>query len=269
MATDNAAETLASLRGQWQADRHKQEQAMAELQEALDLPLAPARLECYDISTTQGTATVGSMVVFVHGVPRKSDYRRFNVTSVSGEPDDYASMREVLTRRLKRWQETSKGELAVDDPGAKARKQAAWALLPDLLLVDGGKGQLNVAVEVLKTFDLFGQVPVAGLAKEHEELFVPARKESILLPRRSQALYLVQRIRDEAHRFAISSHRTQRRKIGIASQLDRIHGVGPARRKTLLKHFGSLESIRAATVEEIAAVPGIPFPVAEAIKAHL
>ena len=269
LATENAAETLSSLREQWQVDRHKQEQAMAELQEALDLPLAPARVECYDISTTQGTATVGSMIVFVHGVPRKSDYRRFNVRSVSGEPDDYASMREVLTRRFRRWQEASKGELTRDDPGAKARKQTAWALLPDLLLVDGGKGQLNVAIETLEEFDLLGQVPVAGLAKQNEELFVPGRHDPILLPRRSQGLYLVQRVRDEAHRFAITSHRSQRRKVGLASQLDRVPGVGPARRKTLLKHFGSIEAIRAATVEEIAALPGIPRDVAESLKAHL
>ncbi len=268
MAAENAAQTLTSLRLQWQTDRHKQEQAITELQEALDLPVAPARIECYDISTTQGSATVGSMVVFVHGVPYKSDYRRFNVRSVQGEPDDYASMREVLTRRFTRWQEARKGALA-QEPGDKARKGAAWALLPDLLLVDGGKGQLNVAVEVLKAFDLLGQVPVAGLAKQNEELFLPGRQESILLPRRSQALYLVQRVRDEAHRFAITSHRSRRRKIGIASQLDQVPGVGPARRKTLLKHFGSIEAIRAASVEEIAAVPGIPRDVAEAVKAHL
>jgi excinuclease ABC subunit C len=269
MATENAAETLNSLRAQWQADRHKQEQALAELQEALDLPVSPVRVECYDISTTQGSATVGSMVVFVHGVPHKRDYRRFNVRSVSDAPDDYASMREVLTRRFKRWQKASKGEFAAADPGAKSRKQVAWALLPDLLLVDGGKGQLNVAIEVLKEFDLFGQVPVVGLAKRHEELFLPGRKKSVYLPRRSQGLYLVQRVRDEAHRFAITSHRSRRRKIGIASQLDRVPGVGPSRRKILLKHFGSIEGIRAATVEEIAALPGIPHDVAEAIKAHL
>jgi excinuclease ABC subunit C len=226
-------------------------------------------MECFDISTTQGTATVGSMVVFVHGVPRKSDYRRFNVRSVQGEPDDYASMREVLTRRFTRWQEAIKGKFGVNDPGAKARKRAAWTLLPDLLLVDGGKGQLNVAVEVLKAFDLFGQLPVAGIAKREEELFVPSRKGAILLPRDSQGLFLVQRVRDEAHRFAISGHRKLRRKIGIASQLDRVPGVGPARRKLLLKHFGSLEAIRAATVEEIGALPGIPRDVAESVKTYL
>jgi excinuclease ABC subunit C len=269
MAGENASETLGSLRAQWQADRHKQEQAISELQEAMDLPLAPARIECYDISTTQGTAIVGSMVVFVHGVPRKSDYRRFNVRSVDGVPDDYASMQEVLQRRFTRWQEASRGELTNADPGAKARKQAAWALLPDLLLVDGGKGQLNVAVEVLESFDLFGQIPVAGLAKREEELFLPGRKDPVLLPSRSQGLYLVQRVRDEAHRFAITSHRSRRRKMGLASQLERVPGVGPARRTTLLKHFGSIEGIRAATVEEIAALPGIPRDVAEAVKAHL
>jgi excinuclease ABC subunit C len=209
------------------------------------------------------------MVVFVHGVPRKSDYRRFNVRSVPGEPDDYASMREVLTRRFERWQDGNKGGLSSNDPGAKARKQIAWALLPDLLLVDGGKGQLNVAVKVLDSFDLLGQVPVAGLAKREEELFVPGRKDPILLPRDSQGLYLVQRVRDEAHRFAITSHRARRRKVGLASQLERVPGVGPARRKTLLKHFGSIEGVRAATVEEIAALPGLPFDVAEAVKANL
>jgi excinuclease ABC subunit C len=269
MAAENAAETLTGLRAHWQADRHKQERAMVELQEALDLPLPPARIECYDISTTQGSATVGSMVVFVHGVPRKSDYRRFNIRSSAGEPDDYASMREALTRRFRRWQEARKGALSENDPGAKAKKQAAWALLPDLLLVDGGKGQLNVAVEVLKEFDLFGQLPVAGLAKQHEELFVPGRKDPIRLFRRSQGLFLVQRIRDEAHRFAITSHRSRRRKVGLASQLDGVPGIGPARRRALLKHFGSLEAIRAATVEEVAAVPGIPRDVAQAVKAFL
>ena len=268
MATENAVQTLTSLRAQWHADRHRQEQAMTELQEALDLPVPPVRIECYDISTTQGTATVGSMVVFVHGVPRKSDYRRFNVYTVEGRPDDYASMHEVLTRRFKRWQAASKGELGVSDPGAQVRKPVSWALLPDLLLVDGGKGQLAVAVEVLRAFDLLGQVPVAALAKQREELFVPGRSRPILLPRDSQALFMVQRVRDEAHRFAITGHRKRRRKIGIASQLDQVPGVGPVRRKLLLKHFGSLEAIRAATVEEIAALPGIPYQVAKAVKAH-
>jgi len=262
LAAENAAETLASLRTQWQADAHKYEQALSELQEALDLPTAPVRIECYDISTTQGTEIVGSMVVFVHAVPRKSNYRRFVVRSVQGQ-DDYASMREVLERRFRRWQ------IATSDEVLGKRDIKGWAKLPNLLIVDGGKGQLSVAVEVLKEFDLFGQVPVAGLAKQREEIFLPGRSKPILLPRRSQGLFLVQRVRDEAHRFAITHHRQRRRRAGVASQLDSIPGVGPARRKSLLKAFGSLDGIRSASVEQLAAVPGIPHAVALAVKEHL
>ncbi len=268
LAAENAAETLAALRAQWQADAHKHEQALAELQEALDLPRPPARIECYDISTTQGTEIVGSMVVFVHGVPRKSEYRRFIVRSVQGQ-DDYASMREVLQRRFRRWQMTTS---ALPPVGGTER---GWAKLPDLLIVDGGKGQLSVAVEVLKEFDLLrpvsdrASVPVAALAKQREEIFLPGWTRPILLPRRSQGLFLVQRVRDEAHRFAVAHHRARRRKAGVASQLDSIPGVGPARRKVLLKAFGSLDAIRAASVEQLAAVPGIPRTVAQAIKEHL
>jgi excinuclease ABC subunit C len=144
-----------------------------------------------------------------------------------------------------------------------------WAKLPDLLIVDGGKGQLGVAVEVLQAFDLLDRVPVAGLAKQREEIFLPGRPKPVLLPRRSQGLFLVQRVRDEAHRFAITHHRQRRRRAGVASQLDSIPGVGPARRKALLKAFGSLDAIRAATVEQLAAVPGIPRDVALAIKENL
>jgi excinuclease ABC subunit C len=262
LATQNAAETLASLRAQWQADTHKQEQALAEIQEALNLPQPPARIECYDISTMQGAETVGSMVVFEHGVPRKADYRRFVVRNVAGQ-DDYASMREVLERRFRRWQ------TATSDKVLGSRDVKGWAQLPDLLIVDGGKGQLGVAVEVLQAFDLLGQVPVAGLAKEREEIFQPGKRVPILLPPRSQGLFLVQRVRDEAHRFAITHHQTRRRKAGVASQLDSIPGVGPSRRKALLKAFGSVEAIRAASVEEIAAVPGIPKTLALTIKEHL
>jgi excinuclease ABC subunit C len=264
MAAENASETLAALRAQWQADAHKHEQAMAEIQEALELPKPPTRIECYDISTTQGTEIVGSMVVFVHGVPRKSDYRRFVVRSVHGQ-DDYASMREVLERRFRRWQMATE-EVA---PGGGGRDVRGWAKLPDLLIVDGGKGQLNVAVEVLRAFDLLDQVPVAGLAKQREEIFLPGRPKPVVLPRRSQGLFLVQRVRDEAHRFAITHHRQRRRRAGVASQLDSIPGVGSARRKALLKTFGSLDAIRAATVEQLAAVPGIPRDVALTIKENL
>jgi excinuclease ABC subunit C len=262
MAAENAAETLASLRAQWQADAHKHEQALAEIQEALQLPRSPVRIECYDISSTQGTEIVGSMAVFVHAVPRKSEYRRFVVRCVQGQ-DDYASMREVLQRRFRRWQ------MATSEEVLGSRDIKGWAKLPDLLIVDGGKGQLGVAVEVLEGFDLLPRVPVVGLAKQREEIFLPGQPKPVLLPRRSQGLFLVQRVRDEAHRFAITHHRTRRRRAGVASQLDSIPGIGPARRNTLLKTFGSLDAIRAADVEQLAAVPGIPVTVALAIKEHL
>ena len=266
MARSNAQDTLATLKQQWAADRSKHVTAMAELQEALSLPTPPARIECYDISHTQGQQTVGSMVVFVQGAPRKSDYRRFNVQTVGN--DDYGAMKEVLTRRFERYKESLDGEL--HDLGQIGRKkEIAWALLPDLLIVDGGKGQLSMAQEVLAEFGLQNEVPLAGLAKREEEIFVPGQKVSVRLPRRSEALYLVQRVRDEAHRFANSGHRQRRAKVGTASILDSIPGVGPKRRRTLLQHFGSLDDIRRATMEEIASVPGIPVDVAQAVKAHL
>jgi excinuclease ABC subunit C len=267
MAATNAADTLATLRQQWAADRSKHVTAMTELQEALDLERPPSRIECYDISHTQGTQTVGSMVVFVQGAPRKSDYRRFNVQTVGN--DDYGAMKEVLTRRFQRYKDTMAGELHDPSQIGKSQKDTAWALLPDLLIVDGGKGQLAMAREVLRDFKLEGEVPLAALAKQEEELFVPGRLGSILLPRRSEGLYLVQRVRDEAHRFANEGHRKRRSKVGVASILDGVPGVGPSRRKRLLDRFGSLEDIRQATLEEIAAVPGIPYDVAESVKAFL
>ena len=262
MATKNAAETLAALRAQWRADAHKNEDALAQIEESLGLPKAPVRIECYDISTTQGTDIVGSMVVFVHAVARKSAYRRFVVRSVDGS-DDYASVREVLERRFRRWQ------LATAEKVLGSRDTKGWAILPDLLIVDGGKGQLGVAVEVLESFGLRERVPVAALAKANEELYLPGHPEPFRLPRQSQGLFLLQRVRDEAHRFAISHHRTRRRRAGVASQLDGVPGVGPARRKALLTAFGSLDAIRMAGVEQIAAVPGVPLQVAQAIKDNL
>jgi excinuclease ABC subunit C len=269
MATENARDTLMTLRDQWAADRSKHVTAMAELQEALNLPGPPARIECYDISHTQGRQTVGSMVVFVQGAPQKSDYRRFNVQSVTN--DDYGAMREVLTRRFQRYKDTLAGELHDPSQIAQARsgRPVAWALLPDLLIVDGGKGQLTMAQEVLAEFDLVGEVPLAALAKQEEEIFRPGSPVPILLPRRSEALYLVQRVRDEAHRFANEGHRKRRAKVGVASILDSVPGVGPKRRQVLLKHFGSLEALRLASLEDIQAVPGIPPDVAESVKAHL
>jgi excinuclease ABC subunit C len=263
MATENAVETLSSLQAQWQADKHRQTQALSELQEALELPRPPLRIECYDISNTQGTSTVGSMVVFEQGVPNKKYYRRFNIRTVEG-PDDFASMEEVLTRRFSRWQSAQDSGPA---PGKKA--DPAFSLLPDLLLVDGGKGQLSRAVAVLEKYGLMDLVPVASLAKQHEEIFMPGRPTSLLLPRQSQGLYLVQRIRDEAHRFAITAHRKRRDKAGIASRLDTVPGIGPARRKALLNYFGSVDQILKASPEELQAVPGITRGLAESIRAHL
>lgn len=262
MAAENAAETLAALRVQWQADAHKQEHALAELEEMLRLPKTPARIECYDISAIQGAETTGSMVVFVQGVPRKSSYRRFNIRDVEGQ-DDYASMRELLERRFGRWQ------IARSEEMLGSRDIKGWAKLPDLLIVDGGKGQLSVAIDVLESYDLLDEVPVAALAKRRDELFVPGQSKPISLPRRSEGLYLVQRVRDEAHRFAVRHHRTRRRKVGLASQLESVPGIGPARRKALLKAFGSVEAVRAATLEELDAVPGLPHSVAKAIKRKL
>jgi len=268
MATENAHDTLATLRQQWATDRSKHVQAITELQNALTLPGPPARIECYDISHTQGQQTVGSMVVFVQGAPQKSDYRRFNVQSTTN--DDYGSMREVLTRRFQRYRDTLAGEL--HDPSeikARSDRPTAWAILPDLLIIDGGKGQLAVGQEVLRAFDLEGEVPLAALAKQEEEIFLPDRPQSVLLPRRSESLYLVQRVRDEAHRFANEGHRKRRAKVGVASILDSVPGVGPKRRQILLTRFGSLEALRAASLEELTAVPGISVEVAESIRAHL
>lgn len=265
MAAENAAETLHVLKAQWEADKHRQEIALSELQQALGLAHPPNRIECYDISNTQGTAAVGSMVVFEQGVPSKSLYRRFNIRTVSG-PNDFASMEEVLMRRFNRWK-AAEEQAAADTPGKKVDK--AFAMLPDLLIVDGGKGQLGRAVEVLRKFDLLEKVPVAGLAKQNEELFIPGRMAPIVLPRQSQGLYLIQRVRDEAHRFAITAHRSRRAKEGIASRLEKIPGIGPARRKALLNHFGSIDNILEASEKDLRQVPGITPELAQSIKAHL
>ena len=266
MAAENAAETLQALRAQWQADTHKQELALAELQSGLGLPQPPNRIECYDVSHTQGVATVGAMVVFEQGVPAKKMYRKFNIDSTSiGAPDDFASMEEMLTRRFKRWQVAS--ETTHQAPGAKADE--SFSFLPDLIIIDGGKGQLSRAVKVLEEYGLYGKVPVVGLAKREEEIFFPHKSESLMLPRHSQGLYLVQRIRDEAHRYGITAHRARRTKQGMASRLDTIPGIGPARRKALLLQFGSVDKIRAASLDELSGVNGMTRAAAESVKAHL
>jgi excinuclease ABC subunit C len=262
MATENAVETLQALRSQWEADKNKQTQALAEIQQALGLAEPPNRIECYDVSNTQGTASVGSMVVFEQGTPSRGHYRHFNIKSVVG-PDDFASMEEVLPRRFKRWQ------AAQEKQAIGVKPDPSFAVLPDLLIVDGGKGQLGRAVNVLRQFDLNGVVPLVGLAKQQEELFQPGKSDSVILPRHSQGLYLVQRIRDEAHRFAITAHRKARGKIGVASRLDAIPGIGPARRKVLLEKFGDIEAIRQASLEDLLAVKGITEEIARALQSGL
>lgn len=263
MAAENAAETLSALQTQWKADANRQTEALAEIQEALGLPQAPERIECYDISNTQGTAAVGSMVVFERGVANNRLYRRFNIKTVQG-PDDFASMEEVLRRRFKRWQSAQE-----ENPVPGAKPDAAFSKLPDLLIVDGGKGQLGSAIAVFQEYGLIDRVPLAALAKQSEELFLPDRDLGILLPRNSQGLFLLQRIRDEAHRFAITAHRARRTKSGIASRLDEIPGIGPKRRRALLKAFGSIDAMRAASIEQLTAVQGVTRALAENIKAHL
>ena len=265
MAAENAAETLASLRAQWLLDEGRSVEALAQLQEHLGLDEAPTRIEGYDISNIQGTAATGSMVVFVKGVPRKSDYRRFRIRTVEGA-DDYAMMKEVLRRRFKR---AIEGRAAEEGKGADV-----WTVLPDLIIVDGGKGQLNAALEVLEEHGLKDEVPAIGLAKKQEEIFLsedfrPGRSEPLVLPRDSQGLYLLQRVRDEAHRFAIGYHRQLRAKKSLASILEEIPGIGPRRRQALLKHFGSIEAIRQASVEELAAVKGMTRKAAEAVRENL
>jgi excinuclease ABC subunit C len=276
MAAENAAETLASLRAQWMVDEGRSVEALTQLQQHLGLEDAPTRIEAYDISNIQGQAATGSMVVFVKGVPRKSDYRRFRIRTVEGA-DDYAMMQEVLRRRFKRANqrisesanqrisESTNRQIGEE----KAKGDDVWAILPDLIIVDGGKGQLNAALEILEEYGLKGEVPAMGLAKEREEIFLPGRSEPLVLPRDSQGLYLLQRIRDEAHRFAIGYHRQLRAKKSLTSILEDIPGIGPKRRQALLQHFGSIEAIRQASVEELATVKGMTRKAAEMVKENL
>ena len=260
LAMENAEETLRRLHEEWAADTSKHTEALGEIQSVLGLSTPPTRIECYDISNTQGTLATGSMVVFVKGVPSKQDYRRFRIKTVRG-PDDYASLAEVLRRRFSR----AGGRDAARSPDGK---ESRWAIMPDLLIVDGGRGQLSAAREALAEMGV-GGIPTVALSKGEEALHVPGRSAPVLLPRTSQGFYLLQRIRDEAHRFAISYHRKLRRAEGIASLLDDVPGIGPQRRRALLSQFGSLEGIRAATVEELAAVPGITQRVAERLVEYL
>ncbi len=256
LAARNAAETLAREQARWLADEGKTLAALEELAGALGLGAPPLRIECYDISTIQGTNTVGSMVVFEEGRPRTGEYRRFRVKTVLGT-DDYASHREVLRRRFYRALEAEEG----------VAEELRWRL-PDLVVIDGGLGQVNVARAVLDSLGL-QDMPVIGLAKEREEVFLPGVGQPFILPANSKALYLLQRLRDEAHRFAITYHRKLRAKSQTKSVLDELPGVGPARKRALLRVFGSARQIRSATIAEIASVPGISRSLAERIHADL
>ncbi len=263
LVAQNAAETLAALRARWEAERHRHTEALARLQAALGLSAPPQRIEGFDASTFHGAATTVSMVVFEQGAPAKSLYRRFNIRTVVGT-DDYAALEEALSRRFRRWQAA---QAEKDRVGAKP--DPAFGRLPDLLLIDGGRGQLQRALAVLRSFDLEGRVPAVALAKREELLFVPGRREPLRLERDDPALHLLQRVRDEAHRFALAGHRRRRQKQSLTATLEAIPGVGPKRRRALLQHFGTLERLRAASAADIAAVPGISPRLAQQIWAHL
>jgi excinuclease ABC subunit C len=254
MVAKSAVDNLEQSRLKFLSDEMRTTAALTELAEALDLPRMPRRIECFDISNIQGTNPVASMVVFEDGKPAKREYRRFTIKTVDG-PNDFAMMQEVIRRRFRRAAE------------ADEEQEGKWTTLPDLVIIDGGKGQLNAALEAMDEVGM--TAPTCGLAKENEEIFLPGQPVSILLPRDSQALYLVQRVRDEAHRFAVTFHRQRRSKSTFKSSLDEIPGVGPKRKKALLKHFGSVKAIRGATVAEIAAVDGIGASVAVQIKSNL
>ena len=253
---ENAVEAFHQHRLKRAKDFNARSQSLKELQEALALPEAPLRIEAYDISTLQGRDSVGSMVVLEDALPRKSEYRRFKIRGVTGQ-DDFAMMHEVITRRFRRL-------LSEQDEGDESK----FARMPDLVLIDGGKGQLGAAAAALEELGVDGP-SLAALAKRLEEVFLPDRDEPVLLPRGSEALFLLQRVRDEAHRFAVRYHRTVRGKRMTASAFDEVPGVGPARRQALLAHFGTLERVRAASVEELTEVEGISQALAETIASHL
>jgi excinuclease ABC subunit C len=256
LAARNATETLAREHARWLADQGKTLAALEELADALDLPAAPLRIECYDISNFQGAQSVGSMVVFEEGRPRTGEYRRFRIKTVTGA-NDFASHQEVLRRRFVRAKSGDEG----------SEEELRWRL-PDLVVIDGGKGQLSAAKEVLDDLG-YHDLAVVGLAKEREEIFLPERDDPVLLPTTSPALYLMQRLRDEAHRFAITYHRALRAKAATRSAFDDLPGVGPKRRAALLRVFGSAKRVREAPLEQIAAVPGIGAALAARIKAGL
>lgn len=243
MAAGNAKNVLEEQVARLKASNAQTEGAVVDLGKHLALAKSPTRMECFDISHIQGAETVASMVVFEGGIPKKEDYRRYKIQSAEGKPDDFKSMREVVGRRY--------GEAKPEE-------------LPDLIIIDGGKGQLSSALEIIRGAGHLS-VPVVGLAKQFEYIYTEGESEPVILPPHSQALYLVQRIRDEAHRFAVTYHRKLRSKRNLVSVLDHVVGIGPKRRQILWTHFGNLNKIKAASTEEMAALPGMNLPSAQAV----
>lgn len=259
--TRNAKEAFVQHRLRRARDHNARARALTALQEALGLPEAPLRIECFDISHLQGGEIVGSMVVMEDGMPKRSDYRHFKVRTLDGQ-DDYAAMEEVLTRRYQ-------AELRDREPEPVVDRPRRFAYPPNLCLVDGGKGQLGVAERVLDELGLEEEIAAASLAKRFEEVYVPGRAEPVRIPRDSDALYLLQQIRDEAHRFAIEYHRKLRGKKMTRSVLDDVRGLGPARRKRLLKEMGSLKKVKEASFEDLSGLPWLPGDVAAALYDRL
>lgn len=259
MVADNARLTLEQLRSEEAASREDAAGALAGLAEELGLDSPPRRMECYDISNTQGTESVASMVVFLDGKPANEQYRRFKIRTVEG-PDDFASIQETLRRRFKRAAE----ERRLLSSGLISSREAKFNALPDLVIIDGGKGQLSAARQAMRELG-FARIPTFGLAKEEEQLFAEWQPDPIIIEKGSRALHLLQRLRDEAHRFALSYHRNIRGKASLKSLLDEVEGIGEVRRRALLKTFGSLKEIEKATPEQLAAVKGMNKKAALAI----
>lgn len=259
MVTTNAKEEFVRHRLKRASDHNSRSRALSELQDLLHLPEAPLRIECYDMAHLQGTDYVGSMVVMEDGLPNKREYRRFKVKDVPGN-DDYAAMREVLTRRLTAYLEQR------DQPIAeRGEKPGKFAYPPQLLLVDGGKGQLGVAVEVVAELGLSDEIPVASLAKRFEEVYIPGQQEPIRIPRGSEGLFMLQRIRDEAHRFANTFHRELRGKRMVSSSLEGIAGLGEARAKRLVKEMGGVNAVKSASLDDLKLLTWLPESVAIAV----
>jgi excinuclease ABC subunit C len=263
LAERNAKLALDQERMKAERRRQQRVEALDGLQDALGLDALPLRVECFDISNLMGTHTTASMVVFEGGAPKKSDYRRFTIRGLTdGVPDDFAAMNEVLSRRLAQWE--SQQDLSPHDP----KRNESFATLPNLIVIDGGPGQLSAGVSALRGF-LDRGVTVVSLAKRIEEVFVPGRKQPIVLPHDTPELQFLQRVRDEAHRFAITHHRTRRDQAMTTSILDELPGVGPSRKRALLQHFGAPEAILAASREQLEAVPGLPGKTARELYAYL